>query len=1127
MKKTLLTTFNNSMRTLWVAIAVLMASSVNAQVTTSSIGGVVYDSKTNETLIGASVIAIHVPSGSRYGTVTNEVGQYFIPAVRVGGPYKLTSSFVGYKEIVIEDIYAALGTTTNVSFQLGADEKVIDVVTVTAERGESGSKTGAASTVNSKQLAVLPSIGARSINDFTKYNAQGNGRNFAGQDSRLNNITIDGSVFNNGFGLGNQAAAGGRTGSTAISLDAIEEIQVNVAPFDIRQSGFVGAGVNAVTRSGNNEFSGSAYMTTRNQDNVGRNARNLPVSIANFSENVIGARLGGPIIKDKLFFFANYERQRRVDPGTPYVAAGSTNPGIATRVLKSDMDDLRAYLKSKFNYETGEYENFNYLTNSDKLLIRLDYNINDFHKLNIRYSQHESKADLPISNSNSLGNGNRTLRADGLSMSFENSGYYQKDNTRSLVAELNSTFGSKMSNTFIVSYNLQDEDRAYKGAIFPTIDIKNNGSTYMAAGFDPFTPNNKLNYTTFQLTDNMRFYSGNKTFTLGASYERFKSNNMFFPGSHGVYTFESLADFYAAADAFKASPATIPNISTSTRLQYRYSALPGGADPLQVLGVNSFAIYGQEEMQVTKKFNFTLGLRANFVTMDNTALTNKYITDYLFKDPNNANAPIQINTGVMPATQILMEPRLGFNYDMQGDKSLVVRGGTGIFTGRPPFVWLSNQIGNNGVLTGLINQQGKSLVNSAGQPVNIFTNDPSTFKPANPTIPASFDLALTDPNFKFPQVWKSNLAIDHKLPNGFMLTLEGMYNQNINALVYNNYNLEPASNDPKVFVGPDKRPRFGASGVTAAAPAADNAIRVQDNVSNLLVMRSVSQGYNYVLTAKIEKKLSKNWGGMLAYTRQNTKDLMTGGTIASVSNVAQVNGVNTLPLSTSDFDLPHRVIGYASYRFDYGQKSRFGGGLTLTLGIEGARSGRYSYTMAGDMNGDGITNNDLLFVPASANDIVFVSNTVSTTNITYTPAEQAAAFDKFIEQDKYLSLRRGQYTERNGGLLPWLTTFDFSVVKDFNLNYGKKNTLQLRMDFLNFGNLLNKNWGVGNRLVAAQPLVFVATGADGKPTYRLNTQTVTNPEGTSSTFLLRETYVNRNSISDVWVMQFGIRYIFN
>jgi Carboxypeptidase regulatory-like domain len=773
MKKTLLTTFNNRVRTLWVVIAVLMASSLHAQVTTSSLGGVVFDSKTNETLIGASVTAVHVPSGSRYGAVTNEIGQYFIPAVRVGGPYMLTTTFVGYKEVVVKDVYAALGTTTNISFQLGANENVIDVVTVTADRSESNSKTGAASTVNSKQLAVLPSIGARSMNDFTKYNAQGNGRNFAGQDSRLNNITIDGSVFNNGFGLGNQAAAGGRTGSTAISMDAIEEIQVNVAPFDIRQSGFVGAGVNAVTRSGNNDFAGSAYMTTRNQDNVGRNARNLPVSIANFSENVIGARLGGPIIKDKLFFFANYERQRRVDPGTPYVASGSTNPGIATRVLKSDMDGLRTYLKDKFGYDTGEYENFNYLTNSDKLLIRLDYNINDFHKLNVRYSKHDSKADLPISNSSSLGSGSRTLNSN--SMSFENSGYYQKDNTTSFVAELNSTLGSKMSNTFIASYNLQDEDRAYKGAIFPTIDIKNNNTTYMSAGFDPFTPKNQLNYTTFQLTDNMRFYMGNKTFTLGASYERFKSNNMFFPGSHGVYTFESLADFYTAADAFKANPATVPNIAPTTKLQYRYSALPGGADPLQVLGVNTFAIYGQEEMQVTKNFNFTLGLRANIVTMDNTALTNKYITDYLFKDPNNGNAPLQINTGVMPATQILMEPRLGFNYDMQGDKSLVIRGGTGVFTGRPPFVWLSNQIGNNGVLTGLIDQPGKSLVNAAGQTVNIFTNDPSVFKPANPTIPASFDLALTDPNFKFPQVWKTNLAIDHKLPNGLMLTLEGMY----------------------------------------------------------------------------------------------------------------------------------------------------------------------------------------------------------------------------------------------------------------------------------------------------------------------------------------------------------------
>jgi hypothetical protein len=1118
MKKTLLTTFNNSMRTLWVAIAVFITSSLHAQVTTASIGGVVYDAKTNETLIGASVIAIHVPSGSRYGAVTNEVGQYFIPAVRVGGPYKLTSTFVGYKDVVIEAVYAALGTTTNISFQLGSDEKLIDVLVVTAERGESGSKTGAASTVNSKQLAALPSIGARSINDFTKYNAQGNGRNFNGQDSRMNNITIDGSVFNNGFGLGNQAAAGGRTGSTPISLDAIEEIQVNVAPYDIRQSGFVGAGVNAVTRSGNNQFSGSAYTTTRNQDNVGKNARNLPVTVANFSENIIGARLGGPIMKDKVFFFLNYERQRRIDPATPFVAIGSTNTGSATRVLKTDMDGLRTYLKTNFNYETGEYENFDYLTNSDKFLARLDFNLSDNHKLNVRYSQHESKADLPVSNSNSLGNGNRTLRSEA--MAFENSGYYQKDNTRSLVAELNSTFGSKMSNTFIASYNLQDEDRAYKGALFPTIDIKNNGTTYISAGFDPFTPSNKLNYSTYQLTDNFKIYSGKITYTLGASYERFKSNNTFFPGSHGVYVFESLADFYAAADAFKSNPETVP-ASANFRFQYRGSKLPNNAEPLQVLGVNTFAIYGQEEMQVTPRFNFTVGLRANFVTFDNTALTNKAVLDYVFKDPNNNNAPIQVNTGAMPNTQILLEPRLGFNYDMNGNKSLVIRGGTGVFTGRPPFVWLSNQIGNNGVLTGTLDVTGKTLVNTAGKTVNMFSTSPSF------NTNDVFDLAVTDANYKFPQVWKSNLAIDHQLPNGFLLSLEGMYNENINALVYNNYNLEPASNDPKTFSGPDKRPRFGASGL--ANPAATNAVRVQDNVVNLLAMRSVSQGYNYTLTAKIEKKLTQNWGGMLAYTRQETKDLMTGGTIASVSNVAHVNGLNSLPLSLSDFDLPHRVIGYASYRFDYGKTSMFGGGLTLTLGVEALRSGRYSYTVGGDLNGDGISNNDLMFVPNAASDIIFVPNRVTATNTIYSPAEQAAAFESFINQDKYLSLKRGQYTERNAGLLPWLTSFDFSAIKDFNLNVGgKKNTLQLRMDVLNFGNLLNKNWGVGNRLVASQPLVFAGLAADGKtPTYRLNTQSVTNPDGTSSTFLLRDTYVNRNSINDVWVMQFGLRYTFN
>ncbi len=1146
MKKGFLTRINTGLPKAFLTILVIITSIIysQAQVTTSSIGGYVKDKKNGETLIGASVIAVHTPSGTRYAAITNDAGRFFMPAVRVGGPYDITVTFVGYKDAVEKGIYAALGTTANVDIKIAEDATVMAEIVVTADKNDvfSSNRTGAASTVNSAQLSALPTVGARSINDFTKYNTQGDGRSFNGQDSRLNNITIDGSVFNNGFGLGSSAVAGGRTGSTAFSLDAIEEIQVNVAPFDIRQSGFVGAGVNAVTRSGTNKFQGSAYTSVRNQDLIGNKARILPVTVSKFQENIYGARFGGAIIKNKLFFFANVESQRRVDPGTSYVAIGSSNAGIPTRVLKADMDGLSAYMKDKFGYNTGAYENFDYKTNSDKFLVRLDYNINDFHKLTVRYSQHKSQTDVPISNSSSVGNGNRTNRSDGLSMAFENSGYLIQDNTKSIVAELNSTFGSKLSNSFIASFNFQNEDRAYKAAVFPTIDILNNGTTYMSVGMDPFTPSNLLNYTTRQITDNLRYYLGKNTFTLGASYERFTSNNSFFPGSNGAYVFNSLADFYAAADSYKANPSD--TLKQPVRFQYRYSALPGAAAPLQKLGVNSFSIYGQVERQFTQKLNVTAGFRATNISFDNTALTNPFIKDSVkFKDPTNNYSDYSMNTGVLPKSQWLMEPRLGFNYDVLGDKTLQVRGGTGMFTGRPPYVWVSNQVGNNGILTGFLDQTARFATDNKGTKVNPFTPDPSVFTP-NPAEfnlakagSLSYDLATTNPNYKFPQVWKTNIAIDYKLPFGIIATGEFMYNKNVNAVLYNNFNL--GAPIPTGFSGPDTRARYSGStagtisgaNTTLGSSNSTNA-RIVRNVSNAIVMGTTNQGFNYLYSFKLEKAMTNQWGGMIAYTRMVTKDLMSAGSTASGSfnGAFQTQGGNNLPLAFSDNDIPHRVVGYASYRFGYGKFNPFGGDLILSVGFTAAQSARYSYTIGGDMNGDGITNNDLLFVPNKASDLIFVSNRISATNTTFTPEQQADAFDAFISQDKYLSTRRGQYTERNAGLFPWLGRMDLSVAKNFGLKFGEnKNTLQFRVDIINFGNLLSKNWGVGQRITGGQPLAFAGLGGtDGKtPTYRLNSQTVTNADGTSSTYLLKNTYVNNNNLGDVWQLQFGVRYSFN
>jgi Carboxypeptidase regulatory-like domain len=1143
MENCFLTTVLNIRKAIFTVILVAFGIAAQAQVTTSSISGTVKDKKNGETLIGASVIAIHVPSGSRYAAVTNDNGRYTMPAVRVGGPYKVVVTYVGYKENVQENIYSALGTAANVNFTVSEDSEVMAEVVITGEKNDlfSSNRTGAASTVSSAQLAVLPTIGARSINDFTKYNPQGNGRNFGGQDSRLNSITIDGSVFNNGFGLGNSASAGGRTGSTAISLDAIEEIQVNLTPFDVRQSGFVGAGVNAVTRSGTNEFQGSGYTFFRNESLYGKEARELPVVVNKFNENIYGVRIGGPIIKDKLFFFANFETQKKIDPGTLQVANGETG-GTPTRVLPADLNTVSDLLQSKYGYATGPYSNFDFLTQSTKFLTRFDYNINDFHKLSLRYSHHDSKSDAPISSSNSLGNGNRTNRPDGAAMSYQNSGYLQKDDTRSIVAELNSTFGSKSSNTLIISYNKQIEDREYKSAVFPTIDILDRigGTTYISAGMDPFTPSNKLDYSTLQLTDNFRMYLGKHTVTVGGSFERFQANNVFFPGSNGVYVFNTLGDFVNAVNA----PAG-DTLKAPVKFQYRYSLQKGVTEPLQPMTANTISVYAQDEFQVSNKLNITAGLRMSAINFAGTKpLSNSYIADSVKFVDENRNS-VAVNTGTLPGTQYLFEPRLGFNYDVSGNKTTQIRGGAGIFTGRPPFVWISNQIGNNGVLTGLIDVTTNRLKDSKGNFISPFTTDPSVFAPNVETfVPdrrGNYDIALTDAAYKFPQVAKFNLAVDHKLPGGFIVSLEGIYGANLNAVRYFDYNQRPASDTFK-FAGPDTRARFNGSGKTGTA--INPAIRINNNTSRAAELASTNQGYNYTATIKLEKKLTKNWGGMIAYTYSQTKDLMSAGSIGSGSftGVSTVNGANdpNLPIAYSNFDLPHRVIGYASYRLPFGNE-KISNDLVFTLGFEASQSSRYSYTVGGDLNGDGV-NNDLMYVPTAEQltngSFKFVNQTlrVGATNYAYSPAQQAEAFEKYIQQDEYLNSRRGQYTERNGGILPWLTSLDFSVANNFNFNLGgKKNSVQIRLDFNNFGNFINKNWGVGQRIVGNTPITFAgldntssATANNVLPTYRLNSQTISNPGGaTQSTFLLRDTYINNAGLGDVWSMQVGVRYTFN
>lgn len=1072
------------------------------QVTTSTISGVVKNEK-KEVLAGATIHAIHQPTGTEYKSVTNKNGVYVLPAVRVGGPYVIHASFVGFEMGEEKDVNTQLGTTSNIDFVLVNKATKLKDVVVTGTKNNTFSKdrTGAAQQFGRRELQNIPITGARTINSITKYSNFGDGSSFGAQDSRLNNFTIDGSQFNNNFGLGSSAQAGGRTGSTAISLDAIEQLQLNIAPFDIKQSGFTGAGINAVTRSGTNKVEGSFYQTQRDNSSryVGDNAYGVPVKASKFDEKVQGFRLGMPIIKNKLFIFGNYEQLEKTEPATTWTAAGSPNAGAQpTRVAYNDMVTLSQFLKDKFNYVTGPFENYSNTNASKKFLVRVDWNINDKNKLTARYVHHNSDAQINISNSSSAGAGNRTTQYN--SMSFQNSGYVIMDNTRSAVVELNSKLSNTLHNNLLVGYDKQIEDRAYMSGLFPTIDIADGTSArvnYISAGFDPFTPSNKLDYNTFHVTDNLTKYLDKHTLTFGANYEKYQSNNLFYPASNGVYIFNSLADFYKAANESIANGGK-PSTTLPYRFQMRYSALPGGIDPMQVLKTERVDLYGQDEYQATDKLKLTFGLRTAMIKIDPTSLENKAVTAMTF-----ANGE-KLNTSVMPKNQLLWEPRFAFNYDVKGNKKTQLRGGSGVFTGRPPYVFISNQVGNNGVLTGYIDVSG-----AAAAGYGFTTNPAKYFTPATPTLPSTFDLAFTAADYKFPQVWKTNVAVDQKLPYGLVGTLEYMYNENINAVNYYNANLKAPIG---TFVGPDNRPRFGGT---------DATVRVNNNVSNAIVLNNRNGSWYDAYSVKLEKPYAKGFFGSIAYTKSRGLDYMSAGSIASGSwtGARSVLGNNNIGLSNSDFLVPERLVGLVGYRIEYGKKR--GGATSINLGYIGQKSGAFSYTVAGDLNGDRISGNDLIFVPKDVTQVRFAPLVVGTT--TYTEAQQQAAFDAYIKQDKYLSERRGQYAERNGEFLPILHRLDLSIVQDFYVFVkGEKNTLQLRFDILNFGNMLNNEWGVSQRATAPTLLTYSSVNASGEPVYKFATQTLLD----GSKILARDTYSRNASVYDVWTAQFGIRYIF-
>jgi hypothetical protein len=1089
---------------LLAALALWPSAGAYAQgVTTSSIAGVVKDAQ-GLVVPGATVTAVHVPSGSTYEAVTLADGRFSIPGMRVGGPYKVSASLAGFQPQTLDGVFLNLGVGTDLVLTL-KNVAAAEEVTVVGQSDPifAANRTGAATTLSRETLASLPTISG-TLSGMTRLTPQsGGGMSFAGQDSRMNNITVDGSYFNNSFGLA--STPGERTGVAPISLSAIEQIQVNIAPFDVRQGNFVGAGVNTITRSGTNQFRGSLYRYFRNQGMVGTQAGASTVNPGTFTFGETGEFLGGPILKNKLFFFQSYESEKTTQPATLYRAnqGGEAVGGNVTRVLASDLDTMRTFLKDKLGYDAGVYQGYDFKIPGKRFLGKVDLNLGNRNKITLRYTQLDSSTDVLESNSSSLGNGSR--RSSTLSMNFSSSNYTILENIRSGIGQWNSVIGNTMANELIVGYTHQDESRGPIDKLFPTVDILGpDGSTYMAFGAEPFTPNNELRYTTFQLQDNFTKFFAKHTVTVGGTFEKYHSENVFFPGKQSVYVYNSLADFYTDANGYLANPNRTTSPVTLKMFQVRYLNVPGVDKPVQPLDVIWAGAYAQDEWSVLGNLKVTAGIRFDVAKFGDTGFANASADALSFRDENGQ--AVKYSTKKLPDPTLLWSPRLGFNWDITNDQKTQLRGGTGVFTGKPAYVWISNQIGNTGVLTGLIDERTAAAV--ALRP---FNPNPDAYKPAGtPTgaPPATYELALTDPTFKFPQTWRSNIAIDRKLGWGISSTTEFIYNRDVNGIYYINANL-PAPQS--AFTGVDTRPRwFVTSGV---------ANRLNANVIDAVVLKNQNIGRSWNFAQTISKTFKGGFFFKAAYSYGEAKNTIDPGSIAYgtwTGNPISGNP-NNVPIAFSSSSPGHRLFVAASYTKEY---FKFGA-TTVSAYWETRTIGNFSYTYASDINNDlGI--NDLIYIPRNTGEMNFVpySTTISGVAYSYTAADQAAAWDAYINQDKYLSKHRGQYAQRGAVFMPMVTRMDVSATQEiFHQLFGARHGLAVRLDILNVGNLLNHDWGIGQRYVSGQPLTNPGVDATtGAMNYRMR-----NFNGK----LMDHTFEPSASLSDVYTFMVTLRYTFN
>ena len=1086
--------------------AVLLGVTSFAQVTTSSLNGRIAD-ESGDAVIGAAVIATHTESGTRYAAVSNNQGRFVINGMRAGGPYTVEVSCLGFQPTTYTGITLQLAEAFNLNVDLKEDKLQLGeaIVIATPASKFSSEKTGAATNISGKQIESLPTV-SRSITDVTRLSPYGgNGMSFAGADGRTANFSVDGANFNNNFGLSDKLPGGG----SPISIDAIEELQVVISPYDVRQTNFIGGGVNAITKSGTNTFKGSAYVYHRNENMRGNQVAGTEIAGARDRDRntTYGFTLGGPIVKNKLFFFVNAEYTK-----TPSVAvrwrASANGVGDSDSYLSyasiADMEKVSAFVKDKYGYDTGSFDNFPADESNLKVLARLDWNINDKNKLAVRYNYTSNTAWNGPSGS-SMDGGTRSAynRTSLYSMSYANSMYSMNNIVHSVSVDLNSKINDNLSNQFLATFSKLDDVRGTNSSEFPFIDIHDGTNTttqYMALGYELFTWNNAVHNTIANFKDDLVWYAGNHKVTGGVNYEYQMADNAYMRNGTGYYRYKSVDDFINGRT---------PEVVCLT---YGYD---GETSPAARVQFHKLGVYAQDEWNILENFKLTYGLRLDGLFFDNGDLkTNNKILAIPYYPKSYGYQETHIDTGKWPTSSVTVSPRVGFTYDILKDKSLVLRGGTGLFSGRLPLVFFTNMPTNSG----MVQYQAQLNADNAkknGFDMSVFdgglVTEPGTNKatvkalydkliglgypttPGDGTVPSS--ISAVDPKFKMPQVWKTSLALDYSFPTSFpfSITAEGIFNKTVNGVSISDWSMQPVNGFAR-WSGADNRPIY-PSGFRTATKA--------------FVLENTHKGYGYSANVTLNMRPVEGLSLMAAYTHTASKELtgMPGSAAESAfTYVPTSEGPNNIKLHNSQYVTPDRVVASGTYSDKCGNH--------FSLIYEAWKGGyNYSYMLSNDMNGDGY-NYDALYIPTDEQ--------VANREFRFASDADRDRFMDYVHNNSYLKKHQGEYAEAYSVYSPWVHRLDFSYKHDFKVKIGNSmNRLQLSFDIKNLANIFSSRFGVSKymnpELNEGRILKYESTDSEGYPVF-------STPKAVSGS---TQTFVPNKAIGQCWYASVGIKYMFN